>query len=62
VVDVLEPPFGLEVSVVVDVPEPGVPCARATPLIKLRAATPVSRYFVIGSVLKLITVRKLLSF
>jgi hypothetical protein len=46
-VDVLEPPFGFEVTVVVDVPEPGVPCASATPVIKKTAVTPASRCLII---------------
>ena len=46
-VDVVLEPFGPEVTVVVDEPEPGAPCAKAMPVIKLREATPASRCLII---------------
>jgi hypothetical protein len=49
VVEVIEPPFGFEVTVVVDVPEPAVPWASATPAIKPRAAAPANRCLIIDT-------------
>jgi hypothetical protein len=46
VVVVLEP-FGPDVTVVVDEPEPGVPCASATPVINPNAAMAASRCLIV---------------
>jgi hypothetical protein len=47
-VEVVLEPFGPDVTVVVDEPDPGTPCcAKATPVINPSAATPVSRCLII---------------